>query len=141
MNASTAFLVYTSALAGGEPTFILTCDDSALRWLANSLRELGERRQFTLGDGRPVSSDGQCVIEVVSAPRDTVAAIAQVQSGTLRWSLPLNLAYQFANLIDGMVELPGPCHQYLETAEPNVPVVIVSKGEYDAAKLRQMREP
>lgn len=115
MKASTAFLIYTSALAGGEPTFVLSCDDSTLRWLATSLRELRERRQFTLGDGRSVSSDGQCVMEVVSAPRDSVAAIAQAQSGTFRWSLPLNLAEQFANLI--------------------------AKGEYDFAKLRQMREP
>jgi|GEM_PF-3084799 hypothetical protein len=138
MTTSTSFLIYTSAI-GGEPTFVLACDDSALHWLSASFRDLGQAGRFTIGNGVPVSSDGKCIIDVLCGLPGSDVAITPTSAGHFRWNMPSSQAAQYAELIDGMADFPGACHQYLEVARPDVPVVVVSKGEYDVETLREMR--
>ena len=135
MPARRSLIVQTSILSGGA-TFVVACDDPTLRWLGTSFRRLRERKPFTLGDGPPIASDGQCVIELVPGAPETCIAI---NPGHFRWALPTAQARRYADLIDAMADCPVPCHQYLEGQNPDLPVVIVSKGEYDLAALRKMR--
>ncbi len=93
-----------------------------------------------IGDGVPVSSDDKCVIEVLAGPPGSDVAITRVNTERFRWTMPSSQAEQYAKLIDGMAGFPGACHQYLEAMQPHVPVVVVSRDEYDADTLREMRD-
>jgi hypothetical protein len=137
MKQGRTLLVRTAAL-GGEPSFVVACDEPNLRWLANAFRRLNEPESFTLGDGTPIGSDGKCAVEVVPGTQETFTATVPA-ANRFRWVLPQTRARRCADLIDGMADCSSPCHQYLECDQPDVPVVIVSRNEYDAAALRKMR--
>jgi hypothetical protein len=139
MKSRGTLLARTSALSG-EPSFVVTCDDTALRWLSESFRSLGNRTSFTLGDGLPIGSDGNCSIEVTSGAAENRTAIAPLAVRCFRWIVPIEQARRYADLIDGMADCSGACHQYLEADQPDVPMVIVTKGEYDVETLRRMRD-
>ena len=134
-----SFLIFTSSY-GDEAAFIVACDDVGLRWLSRSLHEIAEGRPFTIGDGHPVDSDGKCIVEVSASPIANTTAITRTGAVTFRWSMPAKQADDYAYLIEGMIEFPDACHQYLETALPDNPVILVSKGEYDTEALRKMRD-
>jgi hypothetical protein len=124
--------------AAGRPRFILTCDDTTLRWLASAFRELDPRRPFVIGDGLPIGSDRDCVISVGVAAGGRAQALTTLAPGSYRWFLLVDEARRFAGMLAGMAAFSGPCHQYLETG-PTLPVVQVTKGEYDGRMLRKMR--
>jgi hypothetical protein len=91
-----------------------------------------------IGDGHPVESDGRCVVEVSAAASAGSIVVAPSGNGHFHWSLPPQQAKRYADLFDGMIAATGPCHQYLDGAEPDAPVVLVSRDEYDIATLRDM---
>lgn len=122
----------------GRPMFIATCDDTTLRWLGAAFRALGPRRTFVIGDGLPIGSDSDCLITVVAAGRGQSPTMTAPAPGAYGWSLPEAEARRMAVMIAGMAAFSGPCHQYLEST-PDLPVVLVSKGEYDGPMLRRMR--
>ena len=133
-----AFLICRMG-ANGQPSFLLNCDDAALRWLADAFRGIARRRGFTLGDGRPVGSDGVCLIRVTPCSQGQSAAINRLSDRGFAWGLPVADARRCADLIGAMAAFKGPCHHYLEADDPNLPVILVSRGEYDTDTLRRMR--
>jgi hypothetical protein len=139
MKSPGTLLARTSAMTG-RSSFIVLCDDTTLRWLSESLRNLGNRTTFRLGDDLPIGSDDKCSIEVAPGAAESLTAIAPSASACFRWVLPAKQAKRYADLIDGMADRSGACHQYLEEDKPGLPVVLVTKGEYDVETLRQMRE-
>jgi hypothetical protein len=124
--------------AGGQPSFVITCDGKTLRWLAGSFRALDQGKPFRLGDGPPLRSDGKCVVTVAASSRQKPAGLTRLGAGSYQWVLPVTQASRYAGLITGMADFHGPCHQHLD-AESQRPVVLVTKEEYDAATLRKMR--
>jgi hypothetical protein len=134
-----SLVIHHAAADADQSMFILACDDTTLGWLAQAFRTLGRRRAFVIGDGLPVASDGALLITVVPAARGRTPAMAILAPGSYRWSLADDEARRMAGMVAGMAAFPGPCHQYLETG-PELPVVVVSKGEYDGRVLRKMRE-
>jgi hypothetical protein len=124
---------------GRSSYFVITCDDSILRWLAQSFRNLRNRGSFRLGDGSPIGSDGKCAITFVPGKSEAVKALGPSATGQFRWLLSDQKARRYASLIDAMASLPS-CHQYLEAEEPLGALVVVSKGEYDIEALRRMRD-
>jgi hypothetical protein len=137
MMAPESLLVCRSG-AGGQPSFVIACDRKILRWLAGSFRALDQRKPFRLGDGAPLGSDGKWVITVRASSGQKPAGLTGLAAGSFQWVLPATQASRYADLITAMADFHGPCHQHLD-AEPHRPVVLVTKGEYDAATLRKMR--
>jgi hypothetical protein len=93
-----------------------------------------------IGDGLPIGSDADCVIAVGVAAHGRLPAIITLAPGSYCWFLPEDGARRFAGMLAAMAAFSGSCHQYLETG-PELPVVLVSKGEYDRRMLRKMRGP
>ncbi|HEY4042691.1 MAG TPA: hypothetical protein VGM32_12715 [Rhodopila sp.] len=139
MTPDDPLLVHTSAF-GGKPAFVVACDQKTLLWLAQSFRDLGNRKSFTIGDGLPVGSDRQCAIEVMPGSTRDRATIAPLAARTFRWIVLARQARRYVALLGGMAACASPCHQYLEADSPDVPVVMVTKGEYDLRALRTMRD-
>jgi hypothetical protein len=139
MTSGDPLLVQTSAF-GGKPAFVVACNQKTLLWLAQSFRDLSNRKSFTIGDGLPVGSDRQCAIEVMPGSTRDRATIAPSAAGAFRWIVPARQARRYAGLLSGMAACASPCHQYLEADNPDVAVVIVTKGEYDLKALRTMRD-
>jgi len=137
MKPDDALLVRTSALSE-NPCFVVTCGEATLRWLAQSFRSLRRGEAFLIGDDGPVGSDGKSVVEV--ALRTAHTAIVTLSEGQFRWVVSTELARRYADLIDGVADCACACHQYLETDKPHLPLVLISKGEYDPQTLRQMRD-
>jgi hypothetical protein len=123
----------------GRGSFVISCDRKTLRWLASSFEAIGRGKTFRLGDGRPLGSDGQCLITVAPASRRQSAAMTRLTDHSFQWKLHVDEARRCANLITAMAAFPGPCHHYLDADDPDLPVVLVSRGEYDANALRRMR--
>jgi hypothetical protein len=119
---------------------VIACDDVALRWLAKSLRGLSGHTPFRLGDGLPVGSDGKCLVEIAAATAPAHAVVTPLAAGGVRWVLPVEQARRYADLIEGMADYSSACHQYLEADSPDVPIIIVTKGEHDVASLRRLRD-
>jgi hypothetical protein len=137
MMASESLLVCRSG-ASGQPSFVIACDSKILRWLAGSFRALDQGKPFRLGDGAPLGSGGKWVITVRASSGQKPAGLTRLATESFQWILPAIQARRYAGLITAMADFHGPCHQYLD-AEPYRPVVLVTKGEYDAATLRKMR--
>jgi hypothetical protein len=139
MRSPASLLVKTSAL-GGDPAFIIACDEGTLYWLSSSFLSLGETQCFRIGDGQPVCSDGRCLIEVTADHTGSEPNILTKGEGHFSWSMSPKKAEQYAALVNGVTNFPGACHQYLETEQSHVPTVVVSKGEYDLGTIRKMRD-
>ncbi len=139
MNSPIALLIPTYALSE-DPAFILACDDVVLRWLSQSSRNLANSGPFAIGNGHPVHSDGKCVIEVRASPDENHAAMTSTAAGRFDWTVPPSRADQHADLINGMASFPNACLQYLEAPQSEVPIVVISKGEYSIELLRRMRD-
>jgi hypothetical protein len=138
MTSSDSFLVCRTG-GNGQALLVMSCDKQTLRWLAGAFDAIGKGTAFRLGDGRPVGSDDQCLVTVAPTPGRQRAVMARLAGHRFQWLLPVDKAHRFAGLIRAMAAFPGPCHHYLEADDPDLPAVLVSRGEYDADTLRRMR--
>jgi hypothetical protein len=110
-------------------SLIVACDTEAASWLSASFDALGSRSPFDLGD--------LCRVRV-QASREQGPAFVMLAPGAFRWSVPTAAARHYGQQIAAMARYRGPCHQYLD-ADPDLPMIRVSKDEYDADTLRRMQ--
>jgi len=92
---------------------------------------------FVIGDGKPIQSDGRCIIFVEFNHQAKGSELVQQSPTTFRWTLSAGSAGHCADLLSGMSNSGSPCHQYLDPDKaPPAPFVIVSFQEDEADPFR-----
>jgi hypothetical protein len=143
MKENIPFVTHLSSFKGNDEVFLLLADQSTISWLVSRLAEFAGARAesrnlaFVIGDGKPVESDGKCVIFVELNHQANRGNLIQESQNTFCWSLSPSLADHYRKLLSPMVESRVPCHQYLESDNVPSPVVMVSLGEYEADAFRR----
>ena len=125
------------------PAFVLTCDTATLHWLENAFLALGDgesQAPIVVGNGSPISSDERCHLVVEIARGGRVAEIRQLDRSRFCWSIePKNIEAITGKLrLLRISEVAG--HQYLEVERGSFRTVVITKGEYTADIIREMRD-
>jgi hypothetical protein len=143
MKEITPFVAHVPSFKSDDDALLLLADHSTIAWLISRFRELTQGRAqtasgaFVIGDGKPIQSDGQCIIFVELNHQAKGSELVQQSPTTFRWTLSAASAGHYAELLSVMSNSGFPCHQYLDAdnASP-APVVIVSFDEYEADAFR-----
>jgi hypothetical protein len=136
------FVAHVSSFKSEDDALLLLADHSTIAWLISSFRELTQGRAqtasgaFVIGDGKPIQSDGQCIIFVELNHQAKGSELVQQSPTTFRWILSASSAGHYADLLSGMSNSGSLCHQYLDPDNASAPVVIVSFEEYEADAFR-----
>lgn len=124
---SDIFLTYQPSFKGNE-TILLLCDNQTIAWLIQQFEQFDG---FVLGDGKPVGSDGRCIVIAEPHGEVTCSRIAQERTNYFRWVISPDSANRYRSLLLAMLETDKPCHQYLDADDNISPVVMISRGEYE----------
>jgi hypothetical protein len=144
MKKNTPFVVHLSSFGLYDEVLLLLADHSTIAWLISRFEELAQTpvesrsSAFVIGDGKPVQSDGQCIIFVDLNHQVKGSELVQESANTFRWMLSPSSADHYRELLSGILKAESPCHQYLDPDNaPSAPVVIVSLDEYEADAFRR----
>lgn len=126
----------------GREALILECDSRALEWIQESfekmVRDTPERSAgFTIGHEGPIQSDQSMRIRIEKVAKSGPCRIIR-EGNQFTWRMSHDDIKRFAELAHGLQSSELPAHQYLETDDPTAPVLVLSKGEYDAETLISM---
>jgi hypothetical protein len=127
----------------GREAFILDCDAKVLAWLSDNFDKIagsrpGQHAGFVL-DEAAVSSPQRVRIRMTLAGDHGQSRILR-ERDQLSWWVSREDAKTFGELVRGLQSCEAPAHQYLETDDPDTPVLVLSKGEYDATVLMSMSQ-
>ena len=139
------FMGYFPSFYFGEPALLVLIDSEAVSWLISHFEQLvsGSSQPgfaFVLGDGNPISSDGRCVVTVVPDDQRKGTRLTRTRSNDFCWTVSPSSAKHFVALLSEFRKSDNPAHQYLDSDDRASPVVIVSRGEYPADKIRSWIE-
>jgi hypothetical protein len=135
-------LIHTSSYQGRE-ALVLACDDDILQWLETQFGSLAQKVSqdhtgFIVGNGPQhiVSVDG---MKIQFKPVETPSMSHIVSDGAhFTWLISGDIARKFQELVRGLRVSSIPAHQYLEGDDPFLPVLVLSKGEYEESTLMSM---
>lgn len=134
-------LIYIPSYEGQE-AFVLDTDSAVLEWLSENFGRLArsepeQRAGFTIEGGSLIRSP-QCIsIHVTVTPFPGPSHITR-EGTKSTWFLSRDTAERFRELVCGLRGSKVPAHQYLEIDDPNAPMLVLSRGEYDSETLTAM---
>ena len=136
-----SLLVHTASFKGRE-ALVLACDNGVLDWLSDRFTVLSapgpsSRRGFVIGNGKPIRSEQGVEIRF-KAIEDPAPTLIVQQDGHFVWYISREVAARFQDLVRGLAMSHRPGHQYLEADDPQSPMLVLTKGEYDEDTLRSM---
>ena len=138
MSANFVALVDGFKLEHGA-AFVLSCEPFGLGWLRNQFGALASNPavSFSIGDGAPIESDSRCVLSVASSIDEGEGIVCL---GPSRYLWRTAYAAMVADQLESLFASNLPGHQYLRLESGEYRTVVVTKGEYTADMLRQMRD-
>ena len=121
--------------------FILNCDDRLLGSLTHESERMarsaaGQQAKFVIGGQGIVSSPPGARIFIVMTDLDQ--SVITRHQYELNWQVSRNDAIRFGMLARVLHACKFPAHQYLETNDPDAPLLMLSKDEYDRDSLMAM---
>jgi hypothetical protein len=138
MKTGSRFVAYLPSFNGND-TLLILVDDETIDWLISQFDRLSSGPSFVIGDGNPIESDGKCLIQVEQGGPAEGSELVRASEHCFKWSVSTSAAEHYRQVLSGMLET-RPGHQYLDPDNcPAAPVVIVSRGEYDADWVRRMK--
>jgi hypothetical protein len=142
MKPGDNFLAYVKSYLGNE-ALVFSCDNEGLRYLQNIFVQGFPDEtcsSFKIGNDEHINSDGLCEIEIIKArPSDSVK-IERKNDVEFVWTVPLNRAEDYRDMLTPMLVATIPCHQYFDPDGASSLFIIVTKDEYPIHKLRAMRD-
>jgi hypothetical protein len=139
------FIGYFPSFYFGEPALLVLVDGEVISWLISHFQQLASGSSqpgfaFVLGDGNPISSYGRCVVTIVPDNQGRGTRLARAGSNDFCWTVSRSSAEHFIALLSELRKSDDPTHQYLDSDDQASPVVIISRGEYPADKVRSWIE-
>ena len=146
MKENIPFIAHVPSFNFGDDAILLLADHATIAWLSSKFTEFASipvestGALFVIGDGKPVQSDGQCIIFVELNHQANGSELTIESPTTFHWILSAGSADHYRELLSEMVKADDPCHQYLDPDNaPPAPIVIVSLDEYEADDFRRTK--